>query len=71
MPPAKEAALLAAAALFAALALSLINRGSLTYYPPTPPESLYQGAPLGYRELPLESYSKGDDDDDDSSQTTE
>ena len=66
--PDKEAVLLACAALAGALVLSFINRGSLTYLPPTPPESLYQGTPLGYRELPLESY-KGDDDD--SSQTTE
>ena len=66
--PDKEAVLLAFAALIGALVLSFINRGSLTYLPPTPPESLYQGAPLSYRELPLESY-KGDDDD--SSQTTE
>ena len=66
--PDKEAVLLGLAALLGAIVLSYINRGSLTYYPPTPPESLYQGTPLGYRELPLESY-RGDDDD--SSQTTE
>ncbi len=66
--PDKEAVLLAFAALIGAVVLSFINRGSLTYLPPTPPESLYQGAPLSYRELPLESY-RGDDDD--SSQTTE
>ena len=66
--PDKEAVLLGLVALLAAVALSFINRGSLTYLPPTPPESLYQGTPLGYRELPLESY-RGDDDD--SSQTTE
>jgi len=66
--PDKEAVLLVLAALLGAVVLSFINRGSLTYLPPTPPESLYQGAPLGYRELPLESY---EGDDDDSSQTTE
>lgn len=66
--PDKEAVLLGFVALLAAVVLSFINRGSPTYVPPTPPESLYQGAPLGYRVLPLESY-KGDDDD--SSQTTE
>ena len=66
--PDKEAVLLGLAALLGAIVFSYVNRGSITYLPPTPPESLYQGTPLGYRELPLESY-KGDDDD--SSQTTE
>ena len=66
--PDKEAVLLGLVALLGAIVFSYINRGSITYLPPTPPESLYQGTPLGYRELPLESY-KGDDDD--SSQTTE
>ena len=66
--PDKEAVLLGLVALLGAIVFSYVNRGSITYLPPTPPESLYQGAPLGYRVLPLESY-KGDDDD--SSQTTE
>ena len=65
--PDRRAVLLTSAALLGVLALSFANRGSLTYLPPTPPESLYQGAPLGYRVLPLDYIG----DDDDSSQTTE
>ena len=65
--PDRRAVLLTSAALLGVLALSFANRGSLTYLPPTPPESLYQPTPLGYRKFTLNLEG----DDDDSSQTTE